>query len=184
MTLQRSESSETAARRWRVALLATCLLFVTWRGAAAIESSQASPGGEANQLHSAIINGDVDSLRYWLEVRHADASSANASEPAVTPLERCLGLAARVLDPPAAGDRNSRDSAAPAVSLRVLQAMVLLLHAQGASVADADRQHFSGRSSDGTTTRCRPRLSRRPPSQPATQPGHPRRRARRARASV
>jgi len=144
MTLQRSESSETAARRWRVALLATCLLFVTWRGAAAIESSQASPGGEANQLHSAIINGDVDSLRYWLEVRHADASSANASEPAVTPLERCLGLAARVLDPPAAGDRNSRDSAAPAVSLRVLQAMVLLLHAQGASVADADRQHFSG----------------------------------------
>jgi len=144
MTLQPSDSTETTARRWRLALLVTCLLFVAWRSAAAIESTQASPGAEANQLHSAIINGDVDSLRYWLEVRHADASTANASEPGVTPLERCLGLAARVLDPPPAGDRDSRDIAAPAVSLRVLQAMVVLLHAHGASPTDSDRQHFSG----------------------------------------
>jgi len=144
MTLQPSDSTETTARRWRVALLVTCLLFVAWRSAAAIESTQASPGAEANQLHSAIINGDVDSLRYWLEVRHADASTANASEPGVTPLERCLGLAARVLDPPPAGNRDSRDIAAPAVSLRAVQAMVSLLHAHGASLTDADRQHVSG----------------------------------------
>jgi hypothetical protein len=144
MRLQPSHRTETAAWRRRRAMLVGCLLFVAWRGAAAIGSTQASPGAEANQLHAAIINGDAESLRYWLEVRHADASSASSSEPDVTPLERCLGLATGVLEAPT-GRRGSRDAAAPhPVSLRVLQQMVTLLHEHGASPTDADRQHFSG----------------------------------------
>ncbi len=169
MTLQPSDSTETAARRWRVALLVTCLLFAAWRGAGANEATQASPGAEANQLHTAIVNGDVESLRYWLEVRHADASTPNASEPAVTPLERCLGLAARVLDPPAAGNRDARDIVAPAVSLRVLQAMVLLLHAHGASLTDADRQHFSGAVLRWYDDAAKPSVEP-PPASPAGNP--------------
>ena len=78
---------------------------------------------DANQLHAAIVNGDVESLRYWLQVRHADASSANTTEPDITPLERCLGLVARVLDGPSRGERGSRETAADGVSLRVLQEM-------------------------------------------------------------
>ena len=60
--------------------------------------AQPAPHADANQLHAAIVNGDVESLRYWLTVRHANVSAANAAEPDVTPLQRCLGLAARVLD--------------------------------------------------------------------------------------
>ena len=119
------------------------LLFTAWRGAAALGSTQASPGAEANQLHEAIVNGDVESLRYWLEARHADASGANAGEPGVTPLARCLGLAAKVLDAPPASGRDSSANAPHVVSLRILQEMVMLLHGHGASLTDADRQHFS-----------------------------------------
>jgi hypothetical protein len=143
MRLQPSDRTHTAARRRRQAMLVGCLLCVAWRGAAAIGSTQTSPGAEANQLHVAIINGDVESLRYWLEVRHADAFSASSSEPDVTPLERCLGLATAVLDVPTAG-RGSHDAAAHPVSLRVLQEMVTLLHEHDASPTDADRRHFSG----------------------------------------
>ena len=112
------------------------LLFTAWRGAAALGSTQAPPGAEANQLHAAIVNGDVESLRYWLETRHADASGANAGEPGVTPLARCLGLAAKVLDVPPS-ERDSSANAAHGVSLRVLQEMVMLLHGHGASLTDA-----------------------------------------------
>jgi hypothetical protein len=125
-------------------MLAGCLLFVAWRGAAAIGSTQVSTAAEANQLHAAIVNGDVESLRYWLEARHADASGGNAAEPNVTPLERCLGLAGRVLDAPPAEERGSRDVASRTVSLRVLQEMVTLLRQHGAGLTDADHQHFSG----------------------------------------
>src|SRR5262245_35991293 len=109
MTIQPSDRTEGATWRCRQAMIAGCLLFVAWRGVAALGSPQASPEAEANQLHAAIVNGDVESLRYWLEARHADASSANASEPDVTPVERCLGLAARVLDGTTAGERDSRE---------------------------------------------------------------------------
>jgi hypothetical protein len=119
------------------------LLLLTLQRAAPIASSQASPGAAANQLHAAIVNGDVESLRYWLEVRRADVVGANASEPDVTPLERCLGLAAMVLDAPPAGERRSPDIAAHVVSLGVLQQMVKLLHEHGARLAATDRQHFS-----------------------------------------
>src|SRR5262249_34205010 len=123
MMLEPSHRIATATCRWRHMLFVCCLLVAAWPGAAAVGSAQASPGAEANQLHAAIVNGDVESLRYWLEARHADASSANGSEPGVTPLERCLGLAANVLDAPAAGGRDSRDVAGHTVSLRVLQEM-------------------------------------------------------------
>ena len=113
------------------------LLFTAWRGAAALGSTQAPPGAEANQLHAAIVNGDVESLRYWLETRHADASGANAGEPGVTPLARCLGLAAKVLDAPPASGRDSSANAPHVVSLRILQEMVMLLHGHGASLTDA-----------------------------------------------
>lgn len=135
MTHHPFDRIEAPKRRWRQAMLVGCLLFVSGRGAAAIAATQASPGAEANQLHAAIVNGDVQSLRYWLEARHADASKANASEPDVTPLERCLGLATNVLgDPPAP----------PVVSLRVLQEMVTLLHDHNASLTEADRRHYAG----------------------------------------
>ena len=84
------------SRRW-LAILATCLLIACWGGAHSNARAQAAPHADANQLHVALINGDVESLRYWLTVRHADVSAANAAEPDVTPLQRCLGLAARVL---------------------------------------------------------------------------------------
>lgn len=125
-------------------MLVGCLLLMAWRGTAAITSTQVSPRAEANQLHAAIVNGDVESLRYWLQTRHADPSSADATEPDVTPLERCLGLVTRVLDAPPAGERDSRETAAHPVSLRVVQEMVTLLHEHGARLTDADRRHFSG----------------------------------------
>jgi len=127
----------------RQATIIGWLLFVACRGAAPIAATQPSAGAEANQLHTAIVNGDVESLRYWLEVRHADASSANTAEPDVTPLERCVGLAARSLDGRAA-KRGSRENAAPAVSLPALQEIARLLHEHGARLTDADRQHVSG----------------------------------------
>ena len=86
-------------RRW-VAICVTCLLIAWWGGAHSDARAQAAPHADANQLHAAIVNGDVESLRYWLTVRHAAVSAANAAEPDVTPLQRCLGLAARVLDAP------------------------------------------------------------------------------------
>ena len=92
----------------------------------------------------AIVNGDVESLRYWLTVRHADVSAANAAEPDVTPLQRCLGLVARVLDAPPDADRNSNESSSPSVGLRTLQSMVTLLHDHGARIAEVDRRRFSG----------------------------------------
>jgi hypothetical protein len=134
-------SGFTATWRWRQAMIVGCLLFFAWPGAAAIAAAQASAGADANQLHAAIVNGDVESLRYWLEVRRASPSIANTVEPDVTPLERCLRLAARELDTP---PRGSRENAAPAVTLRVLQEMVMLLHEHGARLVDADRQRFSG----------------------------------------
>jgi len=125
-------------------MIAGCLLLAVCQGAIAIAASQPSAGAEANQLHGAIVNGDVESVRYWLQVRHADASRANTVEPDVTPLERCLGLAARAVDAPAAAGRGSRESAAPAVSLPALLEIVSLLHEHGARLTDADRRHFSG----------------------------------------
>jgi hypothetical protein len=138
-----SGRTRAATWRWRTAILVGCLLFVGSR-TTAIVSTQALPGAEADQLHAAIINGDVEALRYWLETRHADASAANTSEPEVTPLERCLGLAARVLDVPPAGQRGSSEVPDHPVSLRVLQEMVTLLDRHGARLTDADRKHFSG----------------------------------------
>ena len=131
------------SRRW-LAILVTCLLIAWWGGAHSNARAQAAPHADANQLHAAIVNGDVESLRYWLTVRHADVSAANAAEPDVTPLQRCLGLAARVLDAPPDADRNSNESSNPSVGLRTLQSMVTLLHDHGARVAEVDRRRFSG----------------------------------------
>ncbi|HEY7172475.1 MAG TPA: hypothetical protein VH417_16600 [Vicinamibacterales bacterium] len=144
MTSRPAARTTAATRRWPLAMIVGGLLLVGWRGAGLIASTQASPGAEANQLHVAIASGDVESLRYWLQIRHADPSSANAAEPDVTPLERCLGLAARVLDAPPAGAGGSRETADHAVSLRVVQQMVTLLHQHGARITDADRRHVSG----------------------------------------
>ena len=130
------------AERW-LAILVTCLVIACWGGARSNAEAQAASHADANQLHAAIVNGDVESLRYWLTVRHADVSAASAAEPDVTPLQRCLGLASRVLDAPPAADRPSNDSSNPPVDLRTLQNMVTLLHEHGASITEADRQRFS-----------------------------------------
>jgi len=163
-----SVRTDAARWRWGRAMLVGCVLFVAWRGNVATGSTQAPPAAEANQLHAAIVNGDVESLRYWLETRHVDASSPNASEPGVTPLERCLGLAGKVLDDPPAGDRGSREIAGHAVSLRVLQEMVTLLHAHGASLSDADRQHFSPAVLRWHDDAVSPSVA--PPAKPAANP--------------
>ena len=105
--------------------------------------AQSGARAEANQLHTAIVNGDVESLRYWLTDRHADASAGNAAEPDVTPLARCVSLAAHTLDGPPAGE-HERDTSSSVVSLRTLQAMVTLLYQRGARLTDADRRRFSG----------------------------------------
>jgi len=131
------------SQRW-FAILVTCLVIACWEGARSNAEAQAASHADANQLHAAIVNGDVESLRYWLTVRHADVSAASAAEPDVTPLQRCLGLASRVLDAPPAADHLSNDSSNPPVDLRTLQNMVTLLHEHGASVTEADRQRFSG----------------------------------------
>jgi hypothetical protein len=131
------------SRRW-LAIRVTCLLIAWWGGAHSNARAQAAPHADANQLHVAIVNGDIESLRYWLTVRHADVSAANAAEPDVTPLQRCLGLAAQVLDTPPDADRNSNERSNPSVGLRTLQNMVKLLHDRGARVAEVDRRRFSG----------------------------------------
>jgi hypothetical protein len=118
-----------------------------------------------------------------LTVRHADVSAANAAEPDVTPLQRCLGLAARVLDAPPDADRNSTEKSSPSVGLRTLQSMVTLLHDHGARVAEVDRRRFSGpvlrwyddavspRSGPaGTTPSTAPADSPRPASAPVAPP--------------
>jgi hypothetical protein len=134
----------TAERRRWLAILVTCLLIAWWGGAHSNARAQVAPHADANQLHVAIVNGDVESLQYWLTVRHADVSAANAAEPDVTPLQRCLVLAARVLDAPPDADRNSNESSNPSVGLRTLQNMVTLLHHHGARLAEVDRRRFSG----------------------------------------
>jgi hypothetical protein len=129
--------------RRSLAMLLTCLSIVCAVAASNVRA-QSSPRAEANQLHAAIVNGDVESLQYWLTLRHADASAANATEPDITPLVRCIGIVARTLDTPAAGEREPREPSAPIVSLRTLQAMVTLLYEHGARLTDADRRRFSG----------------------------------------
>ena len=131
-----------ARRRWVV--LVTCLVIVCCGGVRSKARAQAAPHAEANQLHGAIVNGDVESLRYWLTVRHADASAANDAEPDVTPLGRCLGLAARVLGTSADADRDSQERSNRPVSLRTLQDMVTLLHEHGARLVEVDRRRFAG----------------------------------------
>jgi hypothetical protein len=103
--------------------------------------AQSVSGADANQLHTAIVNGDVESLRYWLTIRHADASAANAAEPDITPLVRCVGLAARTLDAPRASEPS--DTSGSVVSLRTLQAMAALLYEHGARLTEADRLRFA-----------------------------------------
>ena len=98
--------------------------------------AQGGPRPDANQLHAAIVNGDVESLRYWLNDRHADASAANAAEPDITPLKRCVGLAARTL--------GATDDSSPVIRLSTLQAMVTLLYQHGARLSDAERRQLSG----------------------------------------
>jgi hypothetical protein len=153
-------------QRW--AALVVCLYAVT-PGAATIVARQADSRAEANQLHAAIDNGDVDALRYWLSNRHADPNAPNAHDPDVTPLARCLALAARVLDgsattqtPAGTGDASS---AGPLIGLRTLQEMVALLDAHGARLTDADKRRFSAPvlrwyadavSRPGTTTTVEP----------------------------
>jgi hypothetical protein len=65
-------------------MLVMCPLIACFGGARSTLRAQAPSHAEANQLHAAIVNGDVESLRYWLTVRHADASAANAAEPGIT----------------------------------------------------------------------------------------------------
>ena len=125
------------AARLLLAML-SCLAIVCW-GTATVRA-QGDPRAAANQLHAAIVNGDVESLRYWLDVRHADAAAANAAEPDVTPLERCVGLAARVLGAPSA---TEREVPGPAVGLRALQDMATLLHGHGARLTGAERSQFA-----------------------------------------
>jgi hypothetical protein len=98
--------------------------------------AQGGSRADANQLHAAIVNGDVESLRYWLNDRHANASAANAAEPAITPLGRCVGLAARTL--------GATHDSSPVIRLSTLQAMVTLLYQRGARLSDAERRQFSG----------------------------------------
>jgi hypothetical protein len=172
ITLQPADRTAAAMWRWRKAALAGSLLLIIFRGATALASTQASPVAEANQVHAAIANGDVESLRYWLQVRHADASLASATEPDVTPLERCLGLATRVLDAPPASEPGSRGVAPQTVALGGLQQMVMLLHERGARLTDAARQRFSGavlRWYDGAVS---PAVAP-PPAQPAAAPTAP-----------
>jgi hypothetical protein len=124
---------------WLWGMLATCALVVFGAVEIASAQSQAAGRAEANQLHAAIVNGDLESLRYWLDVRHADPAAPNDSEPDVTPIARCVRMAARVLDTPSADDRVT-----PAVGLRVLADMVLLLHQHHAQLSESERQRVSG----------------------------------------
>ena len=164
------------SRRW-LAIRVTCLLIAWWGGAHSNVRAQAVPHADANQLHVAIVNGDVESLRYWLTVRHADVSAANAAEPNITPLQRCLGLAARVLDAPPSVDRNSNDNSNTSVGLRTLQSMVTLLYEHGARVSEVDRRRFSGPVlrwyDDAVSPRSGPADSPRPAASPVSSPPAP-----------
>src|SRR5512132_4418303 len=87
----------------RLAVLVGCLSLVVPGAARTVRAqaqAQGLPHAQANQLHAAIANGDVEALRYWLTVRHADPNAASDQDPGVTPLARCLALAGRVLDEP------------------------------------------------------------------------------------
>ena len=161
----RASRPRAAESRRRLAILVTGLLIIWSGGAYSNARAQTAPHADANQLHVAIVNGDVESLRYWLTVRHADVSAANAAEPDVTPLQRCLGLAARVLDPPPDAARNPNESSSPSVGLRTLQSMVTLLHDHGARVAEVDRPRFSG-----PVLRWYDDAVSPPPAAPAVQP--------------
>jgi hypothetical protein len=150
-----------------------------WAGARSEARAQAAAHAEANQLHAAIVNGDLESLRYWLTVRHADASAANDAEPDVTPLVRCLGLAARVLGTPPDGDRDSRERAGGSVNLRTLQDMVTLLHDQGARLGEEDRRRFAGPvlrwyddAVSSRSTAAGASAAPTPPAQPAAAPAN------------
>ena len=129
--------------RRSLSVMFLCLSVAAWAATSGVKA-QSGSRAEANQLHAAIVNGDVESLRYWLTDRHADASAANAAEPDITPLARCVGLAARTLDAPPAGGREPRDTSSPAVSLRTLQSMVILLYQHGARLTDVERRRLSG----------------------------------------
>jgi len=144
MALSRARELHAGTMCRSLATFLACLSILCW-AASSRAGAQNGARAEANQLHAAIVNGDVESLRYWLTDRHADASAANAAEPDVTPLERCVGLAARTLgDAPPAGERAPRDTSSPVVSLRTLQAMVTLLYQHGARLTDAERRRFDG----------------------------------------
>jgi len=170
--------------RPRLQTVTVCALLVF--GAAATASAQPQAGGRAaaNQLHAAIVNGDVESLRYWLDVRHADPTAASDAEPDLTPIARCVGMAARVLDAPS-GDEHT----APAVGLRVLQDMVLLLREHDARLSESDRQRFSNpvlRWYDDAVSPARPAEKTQsssapeaapPSSSSANPPGDPKRRS-------
>jgi hypothetical protein len=180
MVPSRAIRPRTVASR-RLAFVATCLLIVWWGSARSIVRGQRAPHADANQLHAAIANGDIESLRYWLTVRHADASAANAAEPDITPLDRCLGLASLVLDARPDAERDPRGTPSPPVSLRTLQSMVALLYEHGARLTEIDRRRFSGpvlgwygdavspqSSRAGTTPGTAPPAS--PPQVPPEQP--------------
>src|SRR5262245_20390068 len=157
--------------RRSLATLLTCFSILVWVAALRV-AAQSDPRAEANQLHAAIVNGDVESLRYWLTDRHADASAANGAEPDISPLARCVGLAARTLDAGPAGEREPRGTSSSVVSLRTLQAMVTLLYEHGARLSDADRRRFSGpalRWYDDTVS-TPPAPPSTPPSQTAATP--------------
>ena len=163
MTRRTTPRPRAATLRRSLAMLATCLLIV-WTGGRPTAQTPSDATAQANQLHAAIVNGDVESLKYWLAIRHADPAASNAAEPNVTPIERCLGLAARVLDA-----RPGETAGAPPVSLRVLQEMVTLLHEHGARITDADREHFSGPVTRWYDDAVAPEPAR-PPSTPEAAP--------------
>jgi len=169
------ESGADKSRRVRVhslrqdaltALVACLALGVP--GPVRTAHAQALPNAAANQLHAAIVNGDVEALGYWLSARHADPNAVTDQEPSLTPLARCLALAGRVLDEPAGEGKPSASNpakanasvantsgpgspevpgSAPAAAvpgLRVVQDMVTLLYEHGARLTEADRRHTSG----------------------------------------
>jgi hypothetical protein len=170
MTVSPADATSHATLRRSLAMLLTWLAMVGW-GPAATVRAQGAPRAAANQLHAAIVNGDVESLRYWLTVRHADASAANAEEPDVTPLERCVGLAARTLVAPPDTDRGAPG---PVVSLRALQDMATLLHQHGARLTAAERSQFAEPVlrwyDDAVSTPTAPAHTRAEPARTAADP--------------
>ncbi len=139
--------TDSLVKRARRAAPVACVCLIICAAGARVAAGQAVPVATANQLHAAIENGDVDALRYWVSDRHADPNAPNAREPDLTPLARCLQLAARLLDGPSsaqmAASSGGASSAAPVIGLRVLQEMVALLDEHGARLADAEKRRFS-----------------------------------------